>query len=201
MRIATFAGAMALVSGRTAAPYTVQAAVIVGVAPPAARVEVVPAPRVNYVWAPGYWRWNGPSLLLGSRLLGAGAAWLPLGAIALGRVRAALALCARLLGALSRRGLGPPQFLFSRKQKTVGQGPPYEGFAVDPARCGGRRNPATHQKKRPAWGAGRWGRDGASGERRGESRHRAARIRATTLHKPDVCVRVICKRVKIRVVQ
>ena len=35
------------------------AAVIVGVAPPVARVEVVPAARVGYVWAPGYWRWNG----------------------------------------------------------------------------------------------------------------------------------------------
>jgi hypothetical protein len=33
--------------------------VIVEVAPPPARVEVVPAPRVGYVWAPGYWNWNG----------------------------------------------------------------------------------------------------------------------------------------------
>ena len=29
------------------------------VAPPPARVEVVPAPRAGYVWAPGYWHWNG----------------------------------------------------------------------------------------------------------------------------------------------
>ena len=27
----------------------------VDVAPPPPRVEVVPAPRVGYVWAPGYW--------------------------------------------------------------------------------------------------------------------------------------------------
>jgi len=33
--------------------------IIVDVAPPPPRVEVVPAPRVGYVWAPGYWRWTG----------------------------------------------------------------------------------------------------------------------------------------------
>jgi len=31
----------------------------VGVAPPPPRMEVVPAPRSGYVWAPGYWNWNG----------------------------------------------------------------------------------------------------------------------------------------------
>lgn len=31
----------------------------VGVAPPPLRYEVVPAPRVGYVWAPGYWNWSG----------------------------------------------------------------------------------------------------------------------------------------------
>jgi len=31
----------------------------VEVAPPAARVEVVPAARPGYVWAPGYYRWDG----------------------------------------------------------------------------------------------------------------------------------------------
>jgi WXXGXW repeat (2 copies) len=30
----------------------------IGVAPPAPRYEVVPAPRSGYVWAPGYWRWE-----------------------------------------------------------------------------------------------------------------------------------------------
>jgi len=29
------------------------------VAPPAPQVEVVPAPRVGYVWAPGFWEWRG----------------------------------------------------------------------------------------------------------------------------------------------
>ena len=29
------------------------------VAPPPPRVVVVPEARVGYVWAPGYWRWNG----------------------------------------------------------------------------------------------------------------------------------------------
>jgi hypothetical protein len=31
----------------------------VDVAPPPARVEVVPEARVGYVWAPGYWNYNG----------------------------------------------------------------------------------------------------------------------------------------------
>jgi hypothetical protein len=31
----------------------------VDVAPPPARYEVVPAPRVGYVWVPGYWDWRG----------------------------------------------------------------------------------------------------------------------------------------------
>jgi hypothetical protein len=33
--------------------------VVIGTAPPPARVEVVPAPRPGYVWAPGYWSWDG----------------------------------------------------------------------------------------------------------------------------------------------
>ena len=31
----------------------------VNVAPPPVRVVEVPAPRMGYVWAPGYWNWNG----------------------------------------------------------------------------------------------------------------------------------------------
>jgi len=31
----------------------------VAVAPPPPRVVIEPAVRVGYVWAPGYWRWNG----------------------------------------------------------------------------------------------------------------------------------------------
>jgi len=30
----------------------------IDVAPPAPRVEVIPAPRTGYVWAPGYWEWR-----------------------------------------------------------------------------------------------------------------------------------------------
>ena len=29
------------------------------VAPPAVPVEIVPAPRPDYLWAPGYWGWDG----------------------------------------------------------------------------------------------------------------------------------------------
>lgn len=32
--------------------------VIVEIAPPPARVEVVPVQRRGYAWAPGYWRWQ-----------------------------------------------------------------------------------------------------------------------------------------------
>ena len=35
------------------------ARVIVIPEPPPPRVVVVPAPRRGYVWAPGFWRWNG----------------------------------------------------------------------------------------------------------------------------------------------
>ena len=37
-----------------------QAATVIyaNVEPPALRVETVPAPRVGYVWAPGYWGWH-----------------------------------------------------------------------------------------------------------------------------------------------
>jgi len=61
MRIASLIGILGLAVGALALPNTSAAHVdvIVGVAPPAPRVEVVPAPRVGYVWAPGYWRWNG----------------------------------------------------------------------------------------------------------------------------------------------
>ena len=31
----------------------------VEVAPPPPREEVIPAARVGYVWAPGYWEWRG----------------------------------------------------------------------------------------------------------------------------------------------
>jgi hypothetical protein len=33
--------------------------IIVRMAPPAPRHEVVPPPRHGYAWVPGYWNWNG----------------------------------------------------------------------------------------------------------------------------------------------
>ncbi len=35
--------------------------VIIGAPPPPLRYEAMPPPRVGYVWAPGYWGWNGRS--------------------------------------------------------------------------------------------------------------------------------------------
>jgi hypothetical protein len=50
----------ALALGAIAVPVVSEArVVIIETAPPPARVEVVPAARVGYVWAPGYWNWNG----------------------------------------------------------------------------------------------------------------------------------------------
>jgi len=56
----------ALVTGLlacSAMPLSANAAVNVGidlrVGPPAPRVVEVPPPRAGYVWAPGYWRWQG----------------------------------------------------------------------------------------------------------------------------------------------
>ena len=33
--------------------------IVVNIGPPPPRVEVIHAPRVGYVWAPGYWDWRG----------------------------------------------------------------------------------------------------------------------------------------------
>ena len=48
--------------GMAAAPELASAGVGFGIdiniAPPAPRVEVVPPPRVGYVWAPGYWAYR-----------------------------------------------------------------------------------------------------------------------------------------------
>jgi hypothetical protein len=60
MRKAVLCASFAL--GMIALPATAQVSVgfSVGIAPPPARVEVVPAPREGYYWAPGYWRWEEP---------------------------------------------------------------------------------------------------------------------------------------------
>jgi WXXGXW repeat (2 copies) len=48
-------------AGLTGLSYTppATAQVIYGVAPPPPRFERVPPVRAGYVWAPGYWRWDG----------------------------------------------------------------------------------------------------------------------------------------------
>ncbi|MBI4190293.1 MAG: YXWGXW repeat-containing protein [Betaproteobacteria bacterium] len=47
--------------GATAVPAEAQVNFSIGVeiGPPPARVEIIPAPRPGFVWAPGYWAWNG----------------------------------------------------------------------------------------------------------------------------------------------
>ena len=54
--------ALSLLAPLGLAPTMAQAAVdvdlVVRIPPPAPRVEVVPAPRVGYVWVPGYWHWR-----------------------------------------------------------------------------------------------------------------------------------------------
>ncbi len=49
-----------MAAGTVAAPQIASAgiAIDVDVAPPPVRVEVVPEPRVGFVWAPGYWEWR-----------------------------------------------------------------------------------------------------------------------------------------------
>jgi hypothetical protein len=44
---------------RAPGPGPVYYGVDVDVAPPPPRVVEFPAPRAGYVWAPGYWNWNG----------------------------------------------------------------------------------------------------------------------------------------------
>ena len=56
MRKVLLCGLIAL--GSVAMPAAAQITINIGVAPPAPRYEVVPAPRSGYVWAPGYWRWQ-----------------------------------------------------------------------------------------------------------------------------------------------
>lgn len=43
--------------GSAAMPAAAQININIGIAPPAPRYELIPAPRSGYVWAPGYWNW------------------------------------------------------------------------------------------------------------------------------------------------
>jgi hypothetical protein len=64
-RRAALAAALALALGALSGlhPATAHAAVgiDIDIAPPAPRVIVAPPPRAGFVWAPGYWNWNGRS--------------------------------------------------------------------------------------------------------------------------------------------
>ncbi|CAN5346593.1 hypothetical protein BH11PSE11_BH11PSE11_33140 [soil metagenome] len=54
---AMFIGTLTLVSGPVHAQVSVRYSV--GDAPPPSRVEAIPPALAGYVWAPGYWNWNG----------------------------------------------------------------------------------------------------------------------------------------------
>ncbi|MYM31211.1 BcpO-related WXXGXW repeat protein [Duganella sp. CY15W] len=57
------AGAMLALSAAAFVPTIASAqvgvSVVIGNAPPPLRFESVPAPRRGYIWAPGYWNWDG----------------------------------------------------------------------------------------------------------------------------------------------
>ena len=62
MRVRTRLLSLILIAaGTVAAPVMSYGAVVidVDVAPPPVQVETVPGARVGFVWAPGYWRWDG----------------------------------------------------------------------------------------------------------------------------------------------
>jgi len=64
----------------TAGSAFAQVNVFIGTPPPAPRVEVIPAPRAGYVWAPGFWRWdNGHHVWAGGHWIEArrGQRWVP----------------------------------------------------------------------------------------------------------------------------
>ena len=50
-------GAAALLPAQAMAQIGVN--IIIGTPPPPPRYERVPPPRVGYLWAPGYWNWDG----------------------------------------------------------------------------------------------------------------------------------------------
>jgi len=54
---------LCIAGGALAAPTLTLAhvGIDIDIAPPAPRVEVVPAPRRGHVWAPGYWEYRGHS--------------------------------------------------------------------------------------------------------------------------------------------
>ena len=59
MKIAVLCAALGVGASMAPGISSARAFVDIDVAPPAARVEVVPAARAGYIWAPGYWNWQG----------------------------------------------------------------------------------------------------------------------------------------------
>jgi hypothetical protein len=50
---------VSLLAASSAALARVDVNIEIGVPPPVAVIETAPAPRVGYVYAPGYWAWDG----------------------------------------------------------------------------------------------------------------------------------------------
>ncbi|HEX3895828.1 MAG TPA: YXWGXW repeat-containing protein [Rudaea sp.] len=59
MKITVLCAALGVGASMSPGISSARAFVDIDVAPPAARVEVAPAPRAGYIWAPGYWNWEG----------------------------------------------------------------------------------------------------------------------------------------------
>lgn len=64
MRLSHLCSATLLALSTLALPLTpaqaqTEVSIVVSNAPPPLRFESLPPPRSGYVWAPGYWRWNG----------------------------------------------------------------------------------------------------------------------------------------------
>ena len=51
--------ASAIVASASSKPVRADTDVYLNFGPPAVRYEAIPAPRHGYVWAPGYYRWEG----------------------------------------------------------------------------------------------------------------------------------------------
>jgi len=61
MKKLVLAGLVAVALGSFAVPAAARTELILNFGPPPVRYEVVPAPRVGYVWVPGFWEWRGRS--------------------------------------------------------------------------------------------------------------------------------------------
>lgn len=57
--LATVFAVSAVAMVNTEALAQVNVNIVIGNPPPPVRYEVIPAPRSGYIWAPGYWNWNG----------------------------------------------------------------------------------------------------------------------------------------------